>query len=178
MEFWDWFMIFQALLASVCVTAFIVYVGTLIENKKYNNTNKMENKIIYLDVAVIVLSLIYYLGNIATVLGFVEEIRLFPYYYPLDEIESIIVNTFGNYHGEDFVISLELENTSLWFAHVNFIFFIILAILMIHSFITRKKEKKINKVLIGYYILNLFIVAFIAFCASPVYIEYIWNEWG
>ena len=33
-----------------------------------------------------------------------------------------------------------------------------------------------NKVLIGYYILNLFIGAFIAFCASPVYIEYIWNE--
>ena len=87
-------------------------------------------------------------GNIATVLGFVEEIRLFPYYYPLDEIESIIVNTFGNYHGEDFVISLELENTSLWFAHVNFIFFIILAILMIHSFITRKKRKRLIKFLL------------------------------
>ena len=43
MEFWDGFMIFQALLASVCVTAFIVYVGTLIENKKYNHTEFVKD---------------------------------------------------------------------------------------------------------------------------------------
>lgn len=47
---------------------------------------------------------------------------------------------------------------------------------MIHSFITRKKLNKINKIILGYYIFSFLIIAFITFGASPVYIEYIENE--
>ena len=164
------FTSFQALLVYICIIAWARQASLMVLNKK--RKRKLIDSTICFDIGIIFLTLIYYLGNVTTVLGYVEE--RFPNRYPLYKVESFIINTSGRDKGIDNII--ELEFTSLWFAKYNIIFLIIITILMIISFIVRKKLNKINKIIFGYYIFSFLIIAFITFCASPVYIEYIESE--
>ena len=102
-----------------------------------------------LDVLTTILITVYIIGNIETIL-------LYSYKSSIDTPNSIWLK----------YKSAFVEN------HKNVIFLIIITILIIFSLIIRIKQKKVNKILVGYYIICCFLMIFIAFWASPKFADY------
>ena len=124
------------------------------------------------DLSVIILTIIYAVCNIETIL-------LYSYKSSIDTPHSIWLKyknalklLFGREKGID--IFYAINSVSWWFVenHKNVIFFIIISIMMIISIIIGKREKKINKILLVYFIICFFVMAFIAFLASPRFADY------
>ena len=125
-----------------------------------------------LNVATILATVIYIIGNFETIL-------IYPYDSPSRTPNSIwlkhqywLDDIFGEYRG--LRIFRIMRDTSWWFVenHKNVIFFIIISIMMLISIIIGVKSKKINKFLLVYYIICFLLMAFVAFLASPRFDDY------
>lgn len=125
-----------------------------------------------LDLLITVLITLYIIGNIETIL-------LYSYKSSIDTPNSIwlkyrsaLREIFGRSNGIN--IFYKFNSLSWWFVenHKNVIFFIIIAILITVSLIIRIKQKKVNKIIVGYYIICCFLMVFIAFFASPKFADY------
>lgn len=134
---------------------------------------RIDEKIVKkLDVLTTILITVYIIGNIETIL-------LYSYKSSIDTPNSIWLKyksalraIFGRSNGIN--IFYKFNSLSWWFVekHKNVIFLIIITILIIFSLIIRIKQKKVNKILVGYYIICCFLMIFIAFWASPKFADY------
>lgn len=103
-----------------------------------------------LDALTTILITVYIIGNIETIL-------LYSYKSSIDTPNSIWLKyksalraIFGRSNGIN--IFYKFNSLSWWFVekHKNVIFLIIITILIIFSLIIRIKQKKVNKILVGY----------------------------
>ena len=125
-----------------------------------------------LDVLIAVLITVCIIGNIETIL-------LYSYRSSIDtpnsiwlKFKSMLITIFGRSYGIN--IFYKFNSLSWWFVenHKNVIFFIIITILIIVSLIIRIKQKRVNKIVVGFYMICCFLMVFIAFFASPKFADY------
>lgn len=133
---------------------------------------KKNIKTLMLNVSIIIFTIIYVIGNIETIL-------IYSYWNNKDnanhlwlKYRELLSSMFGREKGID--VFYAINGVSWWFVenHKNVIFFIIITIMMTISIIIEKKEKRLSKILLVYFIISFFIMAFIAFLASPRFADY------
>lgn len=125
-----------------------------------------------LNVQIIIMTIIYVLGNIETILIYSYWENKDNDNHPWLKYQELPYSLFGPKRGMDFFYNI--NNVSWWFVenHKNIIFFCIITILMVISLIMGKKLKALNKAIIAYYVICFFIMIFIAFFASPKFADY------
>lgn len=133
---------------------------------------KKNKKTLMLNVSIIIFTIIYVIGNIETIL-------IYSYWNNKDnanhlwlKYRELLSSMFGRENGID--VFYAINDVSWWFVekHKNVIFFIVITIMMTISIIIGKKEKKQSKILLVYFIISFFLMAFIAFLASPRFADY------
>ena len=133
---------------------------------------KKNIKTLMLNVSIIIFTIIYVIGNIETIL-------IYSYWNNKDnanhlwlKYRELLSSMFGRENGID--VFYAINGVSWWFVenHKNVIFFIINTNMMTISIIIEKKEKRLSKILLVYFIISFFIMAFIAFLASPRFADY------
>ena len=133
---------------------------------------KNNKKLLLFNVGIIIITLIYVIGNIETILIYSYWNNKDNINHPWLKYRELLFSMFGREKGID--VFYAINSVSWWFVenHKNVIFFIIISIMMLISVIIGKKEKNLSKILLVYYTICFLLMAFIAFLASPRFADY------